>query len=245
MSTDEERWRRAARERIEKKRRRRNRQLVKRIALGAAVFVLLLAAIAAIARVHSKKKEEQYLDGIFSKKVGNMPDIDVQLLTPNPYSRPQTKTKEIKGLVIHYVANPGTSAQQNHNYFEGLKDSKATKASSHFIIGLEGEIIQCIPSGEIAYASNDRNVDTLSIECCHPDETGKFSQETYDSLVHLTAWLCGRFELTTRDVIRHYDVTGKKCPLYFVEHESSWQQFLSDVQDYIDKNGEEKNGRID
>ncbi len=244
MSTDEERWRRSARDRIERNRRKRNRQLAQRIALCAAALALILAAVVTIVRMHSKKQEEQYLSGIFSKKVGDMPDIDVQLLSPNPYSRPQTKTKEIKGLVIHYVANPGTTAQQNHNYFEGLKDSKATKASSHFIIGLEGEIIQCIPSGEIAYASNDRNADTLSIECCHPDETGKFNQETYDSLVHLTAWLCGRFGLTTRDVIRHYDVTGKKCPLYFVEHGEAWQQFLFDVQDYIDKNGEEKNERI-
>ena len=79
---------------------------------------------------------------------------------------------------------------------------------------------------------------TISIECCHPDATGKFNQQTYDSLVELTAYLMGRFQLTTDDVIRHYDVTGKKCPLYYVEHEDAWQQFLTDVNQYIDTHGE-------
>lgn len=175
----------------------------------------------------------------FAKTVAEAPDFDVQLLTPNPYSRPQTKLKKVKGIVIHYTANPGTTAQQNRNYFEGLKDSKITNASSHFIVGMEGEIIQCIPSSEIAYASNERNEDTLSIECCHPDETGEFTKDTYESLVHLTAWLCGKFNLTADDIIRHYDVTGKKCPLYYVEHEDAWKQFLKDVQKYIEENGRE------
>lgn len=75
-----------------------------------------------------------------------------------------------------------------------------------------------------------KNVDTVSIECCHPDETGKFNDETYDSLVKLTAWLCRNLGLTEKDVIRHYDATGKDCPRYFVAHEDAWKKFLSDVK---------------
>ena len=234
MSTEEARRRRDAREKRQIKKMRRTIQLARRVALCAAAVALILVAGIAVARVQDRRKQERYLDEVFSKKVGDMPQIDVQLLSPNPYSRPQTKMKTVKGLVIHYVANPGTSAQQNHDYFEGLKDSKITKASSHFIIGLEGEIIQCIPSSEIAYASNERNADTLSIECCHPDETGIFNRETYDSLVQLTAWLCGKFDLTTRDVIRHYDITGKQCPLYYVEHPEAWDAFRADVAAVFD-----------
>ena len=162
------------------------------------------------------------------------PPINVELLTPNEWSRPQFALQQINGIVIHYTANPGSTAQQNHDYFEGLKDSQSTKASSHFIIGLDGEVIQCIPSSEWAYASNSRNSDTLSIECCHPDESGQFTDATYQSLVQLTGWLCHRFGLSSEDVIRHYDVTGKDCPKYFVEHEDAWVQFRQDVQDYAD-----------
>ena len=96
-------------------------------------------------------------------------------------------------------------------------------------MGIKGEIVQCIPSSEISYASNSRNSDTLSIECCHKDKSGKFTQETYQSLVELVGWLCQRFGLTSEQVIRHYDVTGKNCPKYFVEHEDEWEQFKKDV----------------
>ena len=77
--------------------------------------------------------------------------------------------------------------------------------------------------------------DTISIECCHPDESGQFTDDTYQSLVELTAWLCNRFQLSSEDVIRHYDVTGKECPKYFVDHEDAWEQFRNDVQKQIDK----------
>lgn len=78
---------------------------------------------------------------------------------------------KVRGIVVHYTANPGTTAIQNRNYFAGLEQSHQTKASSHFVIGLDGEIVQCIPCNEIAYASNNRNSDTIAIECCIPDDT--------------------------------------------------------------------------
>ena len=157
------------------------------------------------------------------------PDIDVQLLDVNPYSRPGLESNGITGIVIHYTANPGSTAQENRDYFNGLQYSQETSASSNFIVGLAGEIIQCVPTWEVAYASNDRNYDTVSIEVCHPDETGKFTNKTYRSLVQLTAWLCVKFDLTEDDVIRHYDVTGKNCPKYFVEHEDAWADFKANV----------------
>lgn len=150
-------------------------------------------------------------------------------LTPNSYSRPMKPLKKVNNIVIHYVANPGTSAQNNRNYFENLKSTHLTKASSHYIVGLDGEVLQCIPLTEISYCSNNRNGDTVAIEVCHPDETGKFKEETYRSVVRLTAWLCQYYGLSGDDVIRHYDVTGKICPKYFVEHEDAWAQFKQDV----------------
>ena len=68
------------------------------------------------------------------------------------------------------------------------------------------------------------------METCHPDDTGRYNEATYDSLVKLTAWLCRELELTSDDVIRHYDVNEKNCPRYFVEHEEQWKQFKKDVE---------------
>ena len=157
------------------------------------------------------------------------PDIDVELLTPNSYSRPQISIEQVNYIAIHYTANPGSTAISNRNYFENLATTQDNKVSSHFVIGLEGEVVQCIPTSEISYATNSRNVDTISIECCHPDETGQFNTATYDSAVKLTAWLCTRFGLTSDQVIRHYDVTGKDCPKYYVENPDAWIQMKSDI----------------
>ena len=191
----------------------------------ALLLVLVLAAVniglvSAIMQ-HRTGDSGVSLDG---EKRGNAayaasrPELDVQLLTPNPNSRPQIPLRRLNGIVIHYTANPGSSAMQNRNYFEGLKDG-GTKASSHFIIGIDGE---------------SRNDDTLSIECCHPDESGKFSEETYDSLVELTAWLCRYFDISPDEVIRHYDVTGKLCPKYYVENEDAWEDLLADIKEAYD-----------
>ena len=123
-------------------------------------------------------------------EAGGIPAPDYvreDFLTVNPYSRPGDELKTIRGVVIHYVGNPGTSAQANRNYFESLKDgADGTYASSHFVVGLEGEVIQCVPLTEIAYASNSRNEDTVSIEVCHPDEDGAFAPESYESVVKLS-----------------------------------------------------------
>lgn len=156
--------------------------------------------------------------------------ITEHLLTVNEYSRPGTELKEVKGVVIHYVGNPATTAENNRNYFESLKDTHERSASSHYIVGLEGEIIQCVPLDEISYASNSRNKDTIAIECCHPDTTGKFNSKTYESLVKLTAALCKTYGLNpTTDILRHYDITGKMCPVYYVENEEEWRYFITQV----------------
>lgn len=155
--------------------------------------------------------------------------VQINYLTPNRYSRSQEPLIEVKGIVIHYTANPGTSAKANRNYFEGLAKTKSASASSHYVIGIDGEVIQCIPLTEIAYASNSRNIDTVSIECCHEDETGKFNEKTYASLVSLAASLCRKYHLGQEDILRHYDVSEKQCPLYYVENEEAWIRLQKDI----------------
>ncbi len=158
------------------------------------------------------------------------PPIDVELLTPNEYSRPQIPLQQINSVVIHYTANPSSTAMANRNYFDGLQDGTGPKASSHFIVGLDGEVVQCIPSTEVAYANHPRNADTLSIECCHPDESGRFNDKTRQSVVELTAWLCKAFSVSPDQVIRHYDVSGKSCPKYYVENEDEWKRLKEDIR---------------
>lgn len=195
-------------------------------------FVILCAVLAALTLAVIAAGLSKLLGGPPPAEEISVPDyVEKDYLTVNPWSRPGEPLKKIKGVVIHYVGNPGTTARANRNYFESLSGGEQeTYASSHFIIGLEGEVVQCVPLTEIAYASNTRNGDTVSIEVCHPDETGEYAPASYRRAVELTAWLCRALRLDpAEDVIRHYDVTGKLCPLYYVEHPAAWESLLEDV----------------
>ena len=220
----------------------RQRQLFFRMMTAGLVIAAVVMIIVTIVTVKRHKEEEtaEEQEITVEKYIDQQPELDVELLTINEYSRPAMALEQVNGIVIHYTANPGTTAIQNRSYFENLAETHETKASSHFVIGLEGEIVQCIPCNEISYASNDRNFDTISIGCCIEDETGKFNGNTYNSLIKLTTWLMGRYDLSSEDVIRHYDVTGKNCPKYYVEHEEAWDTFKDDLLNYIEENGIEK-----
>ena len=214
------------------RRRRRRRRGVPAVPvlLGAVLLCLTAAVVWVLLRDRGPQAEDVPVPEYVEK----------DYLTVNPYSRPGEPLEKINGVVIHYVGNPGTTAHANRNYFESLASGlENTYASSHFIVGLEGEVIQCVPLTEISYASNTRNGDTVSIEVCHPDETGEFSPVTYDRTVELTAWLCREFRLDpSQDVIRHYDVTGKECPRYYVEHPEAWDDFRADVASEMKRQNE-------
>ena len=158
-------------------------------------------------------------------------NIQEAFLTKSPYNRPGTVLKKVTAIAWHYVGNPGTSALNNRNYFENLGKTHTTYASSHFIIGLEGEILQLIPLDEISYATNEANSYSISVECCHPATDGKFNEATYGSMVELGAYLDQKFNLDPfTGNIRHYDVTGKDCPKWFVDHPEDWDKFRHDIK---------------
>ena len=208
--------------REENRRRRRKQERIRRMILGGLTAVIGIAVIATAVLVTKRLIGRKQVD---PADVAVPEYVNVNLLTPNEYSRPQIPLEKVNGIAL-----------ENRNYFEGLKDqtgSKTTSVSSHFVIGLEGEVVQCVPLNEVAYASNNRNSDTISIECCHPDETGKFYDSTYQTLVNLCAYLCVEFDLKPDDVIRHYDVTGKICPKYFVDYPEKWEDFHKDVKKAI------------
>lgn len=236
----------------------RRRRIVRRqraaVALGSlSILVLILVVIfgksAASASGNkgktSLRKNDKAVSGEGAAKTGLIqglpaevyathPDWTEDFLTPNEYSRPGDPLQRIDNIFVHYTANPGTSAAQNRSYFEQQKDMHERSVSSHFIIGCEGEIIQCIPLDEIAYAVKTRNEDSISIECCYLEADGSFTQETYDSLISLLAWLAEVYDLETDDILRHYDCGGKKCPLYYTDHPDEWKQLKRDVEDVME-----------
>lgn len=178
--------------------------------------------------------------------------IQEMFLTPNKYSRPQIPLKEVKKIAVHYVGNPNTSALANRNYFENCKEG-GRYVSSHYIVGLKGEVIQCIPTDEWSYCTNQANGYSISIETCHPRSDGVFNDSTYVSLCELCAMLLKKFNLTTNDLIRHYDITQKTCPLHWTptKYQSEavatarWNRFKQDVQTVMNGGKVTRNNTVD
>lgn len=158
-------------------------------------------------------------------------NIKQEFITPNKYTRPQIRLQRVTAIATHYAGDPGATAQNIRDYFNGTCVTQKRYASCHYAVGLEGEIIQLIPEAEWSYCTNQANKYSISIETCHPDSTGKFTQASEKSLIELEALLCKRYGLNPLNggIIRHYDVTGKVCPKYYVDHPQCWVAFKKAV----------------
>ena len=190
-----------------------------------AAFILLMLAVLGAAVYFLGEKAAPRLAASLESGV-TIPDwIEVDLVGRGNPSRTGRHLQGPADIVVHYVGNPGTTAKQNRNYYNNTNSD----VSSHFVVGLDGEIILCIPLNERSAATGERNIDTISIEVCHPDETGRYNDVTYASLQRLVSWLMQHYGLGREHVIRHYDVTGKLCPLYYVEHPEAWEDFRSSL----------------
>lgn len=230
---------------IKRRRARRRREFLCKMAI--VLFVVICLGIiyyitGQIYQIVHQRTEEKPLPVMTEQAFDNEdnnesvigpPNVIQDFLEINEYSRPGTRLDRINSIFVHYTANPGTSAAQNRSYFANLAETHERSASAHLIIGYDGELIQCIPFDEQAYAVMTRNEDSISIECCYLSEDGSFTRETYDTLIHTLAWLLKEYNLTTDDILRHYDCGGKKCPLYYTENEGEWEQLRQDVAAYM------------
>ena len=156
----------------------------------------------------------------------------------------------IKYIVVHYTAGNGDTAMNNAQYFH---NNSGLQASAHYFVGFDGEIWQCVEDQNIAWhcgASSYkhpecRNANSIGIEMCMrkrgtqtlgaTDRDWYFENKTVQSTIELVRYLMEKYHIPADHVIRHYDVTGKICPKYFVENEDAWSNFKEDVQAAIDR----------
>jgi N-acetylmuramoyl-L-alanine amidase len=170
--------------------------------------------------------------------------IREKLLTPNEWSRPQRPLDQVRGIALHWVGNPNTSAEFNRRFFEDRKAGQTGYGSAHCIADTH-EIIRCIPDAEMAYHVGAEtytdealhlwgpypNATLLGLELCHPDWSGQFEQATLLQARLLCAWWCWRYDLNPMsDITTHHAVTGKDCPRWFVQHPEDLDAFRDSVK---------------
>ena len=187
--------------------------------------------------------------------------IKEKLLPLNQFSRPGYIRAETLGIVYHWTGAAGQENYVTRRFFELLakQDEKDDKpdhyGSAHYIIGIDGEIIRCIPDDEVAYHvgaasytdlakidfpayTTNKNRGTpnwcmIGIEMCHKDWSGEFTDETLRSAIELGVLLLHQNRIPPGMIYRHYDITGKLCPKWFVEHEMDWTAFKTNLREEL------------
>ena len=147
------------------------------------------------------------------------------------------RTQPIQFLVIHYTANNGDTVQNNLDYFAG----NAVGASAHYFVDENG-YGQSVKDQDTAWhcgASSYRheacrNANSIGMELCsRKDSKGNYyfmDQTVYNAAV-LARQLMQTYGIDRAHVLRHYDVTGKKCPAPMVDNPTLWENFLNLLED--------------
>lgn len=209
-------------------------------------------------------------------------DIKTTYLTAGHPNRPGTVLKKVTGIVVHWTGNEsaGADAVGNRNYFNRTWKGTQKKAlesdgspfryaSAHLNVD-DHQLVEVLPwkkgVAEMGYHVGGTYVDgicnklgtsypndsTIGLEIC-VNADGNFSK-TYWNAVGVIAWMLSEHGLGIDALIRHYDVTHKQCPMFFVEDsyavkyfgnnfdaESAYATFRKDVQDELDNINEQKN----
>lgn len=146
------------------------------------------------------------------------------------------RAQPVSFLVLHYVGATG-GARNNALYYH--RDTPGI--SAHYFVGhaSEGaEIWASVPEDCVAshcgrsdgkyWHPQCRNANSIGIEmCCHQrsDGTWYIDPETVDAAVELGRDIMGRYHIPVENVLRHYDVTGKRCPMPWVDNPEQWEDF--------------------
>lgn len=144
--------------------------------------------------------------------------------------------KTNKYIVIHYVGAVST-ALNNAKYFE----NSYRGASANYFVD-ENECYRVVRDGDTAWHCGTtgaykhaecRNTNSIGIEMCCYNNNGTIdvSDKVVERTAELTRELMAKYGIPSKNVVRHYDVTGKNCPAPFVKDTSRWNKFKEMIGD--------------
>lgn len=150
------------------------------------------------------------------------------------YGRARTT---VKYIVIHYTGNDGDKAVNNGNYFRNT----VTGTSAHYFVD-DNEIVRSVPEGHIAFSVEGKNyggrlhgivtnANSISVELCDTLRNGTIAptKETIENALELVRYLMKSYNIPHENVVRHYDVTKKACPAYWVNDERWKAEFWNRI----------------
>ena len=138
-------------------------------------------------------------------------------------------------IVMHYTANNGDTARNNCDYYHRVG---GLQASAHYFCDEHGTM-QSVREGDTAWHCGAeagqrywhpecRNGNSIGIEMCsrkRADGSYYILPETVANAAALAREIMQRYGIDTDHVLRHYDVTGKRCPMPWVDDPAQWTAF--------------------
>lgn len=144
------------------------------------------------------------------------------------------RTQPVRYIVMHYTANNGDTAKNNCDYYHRVG---GLQASAHYFVdeyGAMQSVRECDTAwhcGARAYWHPEcRNANSIGIEMCsrkRADGSYYIKPETVANAAALAKDIMQRYGIDTDHVVRHYDVTGKRCPMPWVDDPAQWTAFLA------------------
>lgn len=150
---------------------------------------------------------------------------------------------QIKYIVIHYTGNDGDTAASNAKYYH----NNTVEASAHYFVD-DTEVWRSVPDLTVAWSVGGKkytsaaqtgggtmygvitNTNSISVELCDTVKDGAYwaSERTLANAVALCVELMAKYDIPLDNIYRHFDVTGKLCPAYYVDADA-WAGFKKRV----------------
>ncbi len=144
-------------------------------------------------------------------------NIKKYYLTKSLNTRRMEKIDRVDKILITSSKYNGFTALKNRNVIEMGKYKDEHEFSCHYIVGLNGEIINIIPEDELSLASrgiDDEN--TISIMLC-VDKNGEYTKEELFSFKRLLNRLINKYKVAEKNVLMEKDVNNSRRPKGIVD----------------------------
>ncbi len=158
----------------------------------------------------------------------------MEFVSCDPSNYRAGRTQPVRYIVMHYTANNGDTARNNCDYYHRVG---GLQASAHYFCDEHG-VMQSVREGDTAWHCGARaywhpecrNANSIGIEMCsrkRADGSYYILPETVANAAALAREIMQRYGIDTDHVLRHYDVTGKRCPMPWVDDPAQWTAFLA------------------
>ena len=150
------------------------------------------------------------------------------------------RTQPIEYIVVHYTANSGDTAQNNLDYFARTK----TGTSAHYFVD-ENEVCQSVQDTDVAWHCGSknprhpycRNANSIGVEMCN--SVGGVPEAVRAHTAAFVRQKMKEYGIDSSHVLRHYDVTGKRCPAPWVDNPAEWMGFKKMLEEDDDMSYEQ------